>query len=230
MARLMRSMDCRNHRCALLLRLGALVLRDVAPDAPIAQKATVFVEDREPGHGHMARAAVRPWDGPARSRGTADARQASRGAGARLPRPARGTAPPSASCRFRSRGRGVEQGRGEILPREAMLGVGLPVHVEGQLHQRAKRSSLACSAFSRRLTLADVPGVRLLRHAVALHGSPAARREGCIPAKAILASFGGSVPRHPGNPDETDTERRPLPDDIGALLPTLPAWHEPEIT
>ena len=41
-----------------MLRLGALALRDVAPDAAIAHEATVFVEDRESGHGHMARAAV----------------------------------------------------------------------------------------------------------------------------------------------------------------------------
>ena len=41
------------------------------------------------------------------------------------------------------RGGGFPQPFGELLPGEAMLRIGLPVHIERELHEVRKRSSLA---------------------------------------------------------------------------------------
>ena len=45
---------------------------------------------------------------------------------------------PAGLAEFGSACRRVGQPFGKFLPREAMLGVGLPVHVEGELHESAE--------------------------------------------------------------------------------------------
>ena len=176
MARLMRSMDCRNHRCARCCASARLRSRDVPPDAPIAQEATGL--RRRPGTR-----TTDTWRVPPSAVGRASSKSRNGRCAASVARCRRQAS--SSGSRYGTSQRvlpisepgagTLTQGRGEILPREAMLGVGLPVHVEGQLHQRAKALLARLQRLLQALALAEVPGVRLLRHAVARHGSPAAR-------------------------------------------------------
>jgi hypothetical protein len=121
-----------------VLRLGALALGDMAADTPIPHEAPDLIERRDAGHGDIARAAVRSraaeleipeWE-VCVERGPVLAPSLFIGLDVRdLPA---GLADLGAACRR------VGQPFGKLLPREAMLGVGLPVHIEGELHQGAE--------------------------------------------------------------------------------------------
>ena len=121
-----------------VLRLGALALGDVAAHTPVAHEAPDFIERRDPGNGDVARAAVRSrpgefevpeWEvrverGPVLAPGLfigLDVRNL-----------------PAGLADLGSARRRVGQPFGKFLASEAMLGVAFPVHVEGELHERAE--------------------------------------------------------------------------------------------
>ena len=139
-----------------MLRLGALALGDVAADTPVAHEAPDFIEHRDAGHGDVARAAVRSRAGELEipewevrvERGPVLAPSLFVGLDVRdLPA---GLADLGSGCRR------VGQPFGKFLASEAMLGVGFPVHVEGELHEGAEA---------------------LLARAERVRGTPAARTE-----------------------------------------------------
>ena len=159
------------------LRFGDLALGDVPPDAAVAGEAARLVEHRDAGNGHVAPATV--------GRGAGDLEVAERQV--RIER--RPVLAPRLFVRFDVRHlparladfgaprRRVGDVVGEILPREAMLGVGLPVHIEGELHQRAKALLARLQRLLQALALADVPGVRLLRPPLLVMAPPQHDRE-----------------------------------------------------
>src|SRR5215468_6199323 len=140
-----------------MLGFGALAVRDIAADTAVADEAPDLVEHWDARDGDIARAAVRGRAGkleiPEREVGVE-----------------RGPvlAPslfvgldvwdlPPRLAELRSRCVRVGQPFGEFLTREAMLGVALPVHVEGELHQRAE----ALLARTERPPGAPAPGTEL---------------------------------------------------------------------
>src|SRR4029453_11394235 len=123
---------------APVLRLRALALGDVAANTAVAHEAPDLIERRDAGNGDVARASVRSRAGELEipewevcvERGPVLAPSLFIGLDVRdLPA---GLADLGAACRR------VGQPFGKLLPREAMLGVGLPVHIEGELHQGAE--------------------------------------------------------------------------------------------
>ena len=121
-----------------VLSLGALAIGDVAADTPVAREAPRFVEHRDARNGNIAYAAV----GGAAGQLKIPEREVRVHGGSVL-------APgffigldvrnfPARLADFRTRRRRVGEPLGELLASEAMLGVGLPVDVEGELHEGAK--------------------------------------------------------------------------------------------
>src|SRR4030095_2930187 len=121
---------------APVLRLRALALGDVAANTAVAHEAPDLIERRDAGNGDVACAAVRSrageleipeWEvrverAPLLSQSLffgLDVRDL-----------------PARLSDLGSAYRRVGQPFGKFLPREAMVGVGLPVHVERELHER----------------------------------------------------------------------------------------------
>jgi hypothetical protein len=121
-----------------VLRLGALALSDVAADAPVAHEAPAFIEHRNPGNGNVARAAVGSW---ARELEIPE-REMRVHCGA-VPTPSVLVRLhiwdfPARLADLRAGRRRVGEAVGELLTGKAMLRVGLPVHVERELHESAE--------------------------------------------------------------------------------------------
>ena len=117
---------------------GSLAFGDVAPDAAVADEAPRLIEHRQPRDGHIALAAV--------AGRSSELKITERQMGIeRLPVLAPGLCVrlqvrhfPARLTDLGARRRRVGKALREFLVGKAMLRVGLPVHVEGELHEGAK--------------------------------------------------------------------------------------------
>ena len=133
------AIDVRQLRLRLAQGLfRQLALRDVPPDAAVAGEAPVFIKDRQPRDGYVALATV-----GRRSRELEVTERQVRVK--RLPMLAPGFCIglqighfPARLAELGAPRRSIDNAFGELLTSEAMLRVALPVHVERELHERAK--------------------------------------------------------------------------------------------
>src|ERR1700752_1102477 len=115
-----------------------LALGDVPRDAPVADEAPRLIKNRQARDRYVALAAVggrsRELEVTERQVGLEGLAVLAPGLRARLH-----VWPfPPCLADFRARRRRVCKAFGDLLTDEAMLRIGFPVHIEGELHERAK--------------------------------------------------------------------------------------------
>ena len=123
------------------LRLGELAVGDMAADAAVADEPPEFVEDRHPGNRHVALAPV-----GRRTRELEILEREMRVERGPVPAPSLFVGLevrnfPSRLADLRAGRRRVSEPVPELLAGKTVLRIGLPVHVEGELHESAEALS-----------------------------------------------------------------------------------------